>query len=70
MGQNVIQVNGGIKINVDVSVKSINSCGKEYAWNPGTCHCETGKYLYLYYGLIICDEIIEIKKKEFYRKKI
>ena len=49
MGQNVIQVNGGIAINVDVSVKSINSCEKEYAWNPGTCHCENGKYLYLYY---------------------
>ena len=33
--ENVIQVNGGIKINVDVNVKnSINV--KSYIWNPST----------------------------------
>ena len=34
----VTQINGGIMINVDVSVK------KSYnVWNPTTCNCENGK---------------------------
>ena len=40
MEQNVIQVNGGIMINDDVSV-----CEKDYVWNPPTCNYENGKYL-------------------------
>ena len=40
MEQNVIQVNGGIMINDDVSV-----CEKDYVWNPATCNYENGKYL-------------------------
>ena len=37
--KNVIQINGRIKINVDVSVK------KDYIWNHSICNCEYGKYL-------------------------
>ena len=42
--ENVIQVNGGIMINVDVNVKnSINV--KSYIWNPSTSVFENWKYL-------------------------
>ena len=40
MEQNVIQINGGITINADVSVKNIIYVKKEYVWNPSTCICE------------------------------
>ena len=34
----VTQINGGIMINIDVSVK------KSYnVWNPASCNCENGK---------------------------
>ena len=45
MGKNVIQINGGITINVDVSVKKHYVCKKDYIWNPSTCSCENRKYL-------------------------
>ena len=45
MGKNVIQINGGITINVDVSVKKHYVCEKDYIWNPSTCSCENRKYL-------------------------
>ena len=45
MGKNVIQINGGITINVDVSVRKHHVCEKDYIWNPSTCSCENGKYL-------------------------
>ena len=45
MEKNVIQINGGIMINVDVSVKKNHACEKDYVWNPATCICENGKYL-------------------------
>ena len=45
MEQNVIQINGGITITVDVNVKNIIYVKKEYVWNPSTCICENGKYL-------------------------
>ena len=45
MGKNVIQINGGITINVDVSVRKHHVCEKDYIWNPSTCGCENGKYL-------------------------
>ena len=45
MGKNVIQINGGITINVDVSVKKHHVCEKDYIWNPSTCSCENRKYL-------------------------
>ena len=45
MKKNVIQINGGITINVDVSVKKHHICEKDFVWNPATCNCENGKYL-------------------------
>ena len=45
MEENIIQMSGGITINVDVSVKKIDLCEKDYVWNRSTCICNTGKYL-------------------------
>ena len=59
--ENVIQINGGIAINVDVSVKNIIFVRKNYIWNPATCSCKNGKYLasIIDNSVIKCDEIIE-----------
>ena len=57
MEQNVSQINGGILINVDVSVKN-NICEKEYAWNPSICICENGKYL-----ISVMDESVIMSDK-------
>ena len=40
MEENVIQTNGGIMINVDVSIKTITCVKKDYVSNPTTCNCE------------------------------
>ena len=42
MEQNVILINGGIMINVDVSVKNI-MWEKDYVWNTTNCVCENGQ---------------------------
>ena len=57
MEKNVIQINGGITINVDVSVKKNHICEKECVWNPSTCVCENGKCLasVMDDSAIICD---------------
>ena len=39
MEESVIQINGEITINVDVSVKNVM-----YVENPPTCSCVKGKY--------------------------
>ena len=42
MEQNVIHINGGITINVDVNVKKHHMCGNvmfDYVWSPGTWNC-------------------------------
>ena len=59
--ENVIQINGGIAINVDVSVKNIIFVRKNYIWNPATCSCKNGKYLtsIIDNSVIKCDEIIK-----------
>ena len=36
MEENVIQINGGIILNVNVSAKNIMYV-KKYVWNPATC---------------------------------
>ena len=46
MEENVIQINCGIAINVDVNVKKHHACEKDYIWNSDTCNCENGKYMY------------------------
>ena len=45
MEENVIQIDGGITINVDVNVKKIMFVEKIMFWNPATCSCQNGKYL-------------------------
>ena len=45
MEENVIQINGGRMINVDVSVKKRHVCNKDYVWNPATCNYENVKCL-------------------------
>ena len=42
MEENLIQINGGITINVDVSVKNVVVYEKDYVWNAATCNCEDG----------------------------
>ena len=66
MEEIVIQINGGIMINVDVSVKKRHVCEKDYFRNPATCNCENGKYLasILDDSVIMCHEIIESFKQE------
>ena len=52
MEQNVSQINGGIKISVDVSeCKNNHVCETYYVWNHATCNCNNGKNLEKkYYG--------------------
>ena len=61
MVENVIWVNGGIMINVDVSAKNVNFCEKDYIWNPFTCSCKNGKKLVSIMddSVITYDEIID-----------
>ena len=64
MEENVIQVNGGITINVDVSVKNImyvKEIIKIILFYPPTCSCENRKYLASIMDdlVITCDEIIQ-----------
>ena len=58
---NIIQINGGITINVNVSVKNIMYVKKSCIWNPATCSCENGKYLasIMDNSAITCNEIVE-----------
>ena len=51
MEENVIQINGGMMINVNVSVEISCVSEKDYVWNSATCSC--GKYWKIfskYYG--------------------
>ena len=69
-GKNIIQINYGKTINVDVSVKNI--CEKEYVWNPSTCSCQNGKYLVSIMddSVIMCNEIIYTEEKNFNEKNV
>ena len=61
-GKNVVQINGGTTINVDMSVKNVVYVKKYYVWNPATQSCENGKYCTSIMGdsAITCDEIIDM----------
>ena len=50
--------------------KKHNICKEDYVWNPATCNCENGKYLasIIDDSTIICDEIIDVKEKNFNEK--
>ena len=41
MEENMIQINGEITININVSVKNFMYV-KKIVWNPATCNCENG----------------------------
>ena len=64
MKQNVIEMNGGITINVAVSIK--NRCEKDYVWNPATCNWENGKYLasIMDASVITCGENVKPYNEE------
>ena len=59
MEENVIQINGGITINVHVSVKNVMYV-KNIMFGI-LLHCENGKYLasIMDNSAIMCDEIME-----------
>ena len=62
MEEIVIQINGGIMINVDVSVKNVMYAKKVlFGKNPAACNWENGKYLIsnMDDSMITYDEIIE-----------
>ena len=63
--KNVIQINSGTTINVDVSVINILYVKKKNILNPATCSCENGKYSKstMDDSAITCDEIIEAEAK-------
>ena len=65
MEENVIQIDGGITINVNVRVKNVMYVGKKnYIWNPATCSCANGKYLTnIINSAITCNEIIVIRRR-------
>ena len=56
-----IQINDGVIINADVSVKNVIYVEKNYIWNPATSNCKNGKQLasIMDDSRIMCDEIIE-----------
>ena len=65
MEENVIHINGGKVIDVDVSVKSFMYVKNHYVWNPAACNCENGKYLtsIMNDSVIICDKFIVLYAK-------
>ena len=44
MEEIVILINGGVMINIDVSVTNV-MCLKKIVWNPATSNCENREYL-------------------------
>ena len=61
MEQNVIQTNGGIATNGNMSVKNHHGCKKDYIWNPATCSCQNEKYSLSIMddSVFTCDEVIQ-----------
>ena len=65
-GKNVIQVNVGITINVDVSIKKFMRVQKRRNCEKNaTCNCENEKYLASIVDRIISDEVIDVKEMSF-----
>ena len=65
MGKNVIQINGEITVNVDVSVKYVMYVKNEYAWNPANCKMENiQQVIWMIQSVIKCNEIVELYGKE------
>ena len=61
----VIQVNGEMMVNVEMSVKKMSVCDhvckKDHLLNPAICNCENRKYLasIMDDSVIMWDEVIE-----------
>ena len=66
MKQNIIQINGGITTNVDVSVKKSIYVKKTIF--QSCCNCENGKYLASIMDQSICDLIIDVNSKKLMKK--
>ena len=64
--QNVSQINVGIIINVNVSVKKYQICEKDYISNAPICNCKNLKYLASVMDdlTIVCDEVREPYNEE------
>ena len=60
------------QMNIDVSVKKHHICEKDYVWNPATCKCENEINLVSIIddSTIICDEIINVKERNFNEKNV
>ena len=65
MEESVIQINGGITVNVNVRVKNV-MYAKKITCTPSTCSCENGKYLasIMDESAITCGEVIESYDEE------
>ena len=67
MEQNVIQISGGIMVNVDATVKNIIYVKKkQHVWSPSKCIFENRKYLasIMDDSTIICDEVTNSYEEE------
>ena len=67
--ENVIQINYGVTINVDVTSKIIVCVCASFGifvWNPSSCNFKNGKYLasIIDDSVITCDEVIESYDEE------
>ena len=69
MKENVIQTNSGITINVDMSVRKVIYVNKIMLGSYNV-QLQNGKYLASIMDKIICDKIIDFKKKRILMKKI
>ena len=65
MEENVIEINGGTTINVDVSVKKPLVREKDYIQNPSVCSCKNGEYLasIMNDSAIMCNKVIVIRQR-------
>ena len=55
--QNVLQIKNGVKIHVNMSVKSVTRAKKDYSRNLSTCICDDSRYLKSIVddSIIVCD---------------
>ena len=67
MEQYVIQINGGITVNVNVSGKNGHIHEKDYVSNAATCNCKNVKYIGSIMGdsVIMHDEITHSEETSF-----
>ena len=64
----LIQINGGVTINIDVSVKKIMYVKKIMFWIKVNIFVKMEKYLTSSKGKIICNHIIDVKETNLNEK--